>query len=361
MGFDGGEFRQFLRAAGWDDAQIAPLAQDASTRQYFRLQKGMDTCLLMHAPPSAESGHCPPGASGPEREKLGYNALARLAANDCTAFAGIAQELVSRGFAAPQVFAADLDAGLLLIEDLGTPLYYDHLLAHPGAEAELYGAAVSVLAALARCTFGDRVEYDGHIWPLQAYDQTALLAETQLLADWYLPHKNGAVDPALVTDLQSAWAAVLEPVLAHPPVLVLRDFHAQNLIWKPEQDGLGKVGLLDFQDAVLGHPAYDLVSLLQDARRDVTPELHDSLIRQFMHEAMVRDEADFRHAYAVLGAQRAAKIMGIFVRLAKRDHKPHYLDLLPRVQKWFAHNLAQKALEPVRQVAIKAGIVGMAA
>lgn len=357
MSFDA-DFRDFLEDAGWAGAMITPLQQDASTRQYFRLHKAGETCILMHAPPSSETAHCPVDADPAERTRLGYNAMARLAANDCSAFAGLAGELTARGFSAPRVFHGDLPSGLLLIEDLAGRLVFDHVHDHPTAEPELYEVAVSTLAALVRCTFGDEVAYGGTVWPLQAYDETALLAETGLLTDWYLPHVKGTADPVLVQDLQSAWQAALRPVLSAPPVLTLRDFHAQNLIWLPERNDVARVGLLDFQDAVFGHPAYDLVSLTQDARRDVTPALHEGLIRQFIREAMVMDEAAFRHAYAVLGAQRAAKIMGIFVRLAQRDGKPHYLDLLPRVEFWFAHNLAQAGLEDVRHVAQQAGLIG---
>lgn len=352
------QIRGFLTGAGWETAQITPLQQDASTRQYFRLQQNGETRILMSAPPVDESAHCPVDATPAERANLGYNAQARLAANDCTAFAGLAQELTARGFSAPHVFQGDLDAGLLLIEDLAGPLYFDHLHVDPADEKPLYEAAVSVLAALARCTFDTEVAYAGRTWHVQACDETALLAETELLINWYWPYIAGETDAGLVVEFQAAWSAALKPVLAAPPVLTLRDFHAQNLIWMPERAGLGRVGLLDFQDAVFGHPAYDLVSLLQDARRDVTPALHEELIQQFICEAMVMDEVAFHHAYAVLGAQRAAKILGIFVRLAKRDDKPQYLDLLPRVEFWFAHNLSQPGLEKVRNMAQQAGLIG---
>lgn len=357
MSFDA-NFRDFLAPVGWADAQIRPLQQDASTRQYFRLRQNAETRILMHAPPTAETVHCPVEASQDERAVLGYNAQARLAANDCTAFAGLAGELTARGFSAPRIYAGDLSAGLLLIEDLRGPLYFDHVHDHPEDETPLYEAAVSVLAALARSTFADHVEYGGHIWPLQSYDETALLAETELLTQWYLPHVSGGTDAGQAAELQAAWCTVLQPVLAAPPVLNLRDFHAQNLIWMPDRAAIARVGLLDFQDAVFGHPAYDLVSLLQDARRDVTPCMHEELIAQFIREAMLTDEAAFRHAYAVLGAQRAAKILGIFVRLAQRDGKPQYLDLLPLVEFWFAHNLVQPGLEEIRTLAQQCGLIG---
>ncbi len=338
-----------LSAAHWDHAKWEPLVPDASTRRYFRLHKNGQSAILMFAPAHGETAICPTNADVVQRAELGYTAEARLAGNDCTAFLGIARELANRGFTAPAILAADPLAGLVLLEDLGDALFANMLAQTPNMETELYQAAVNLLSGLARSSFEQDFRYYDHVWPVQNYDLTALLVEVKLLEDWYLPHCEVDVDANLHEQLTQAWHAVLEPVLQAQPVLVLRDFHAENLIWLPGRDGLAKVGLLDFQDAVFGHPAYDLVSLLQDARRDVAPELEDPMIQQFLTESKWSDPSKFCSAYRVLGAQRAAKILGIFVRLAKRDGKAKYLELLPRVEQHFANNLANPALAPIAE------------
>ncbi|PHR53327.1 MAG: aminoglycoside phosphotransferase [Robiginitomaculum sp.] len=340
----------FLGLAGWDNAKWEPLVPDASTRLYFRLDKKDQNAILMFAPAYGETKTCPLDAAAAQRAALGYTAEARLAGNDCTAFLGIARELANRGFATPTILAADPLAGLVLLEDLGDALFANLLAQNPNMETELYRAAITLLGALARSSFEQDFRYYDHVWPVQSYDLTALLVEVKLLEDWYLPHCKVDVDANLQGQLAQAWRAVLGPVLQAQPVLVLRDFHAENLIWLLKRDGIAKVGLLDFQDAVFGHPAYDLVSLLQDARRDVEPELESPMIEQFLSESKWPDPIGFRSAYRVLGAQRAAKILGIFVRLAKRDGKSKYLELLPRVERHFTNNLNDPALAPVAEL-----------
>jgi aminoglycoside/choline kinase family phosphotransferase len=255
--------------------------------------------------------------------------------------------LAQRGFSAPKILGADLAHGLVLLEDLGDGLFFDVIKNHPGQEPELYQAAVSTLAALARSTFGPQARYQDQTWLIRAYDEEALLAETELLLDWYLPEQSVILADNQKQVMQAVWAELFAAHLAGPPVLVLRDYHAQNLLWLPDQDGLARVGLLDFQDAVFGHPAYDLLSLLQDARRDVSPALETPLIAQFVAQAKLPDLAAFTRAYHVVGAQRAAKILGIFVRLARRDGKQRYLSLLPRVEAQFVQNLLRPELAPL--------------
>jgi aminoglycoside/choline kinase family phosphotransferase len=322
----------FLASLGWDKAQRVALVQDASPRQYVRLQGPKGRAILMSAPPAPVQP---------------YAARAKLASNDCGAFVCLARELSQRGFLAPEILGADLEQGLVLLEDLGDDLFFDVIKNDPSRETELYEAAVSTLAALARSTFGPQARYQDHGWPIRAYDEEALLAETELLLDWYLPEANVTLSEHQQQALQATWAALFTAHLAGPPVLVLRDYHAQNLLWLPERDGLARVGLLDFQDAVFGHPAYDLLSLLQDARRDVSPALETPLIAQFVAQAKLPDLAAFTRAYHVLGAQRAAKILGIFVRLARRDGKQRYLSLLPRVEAQFVQNLLRPELAPL--------------
>ncbi|WP_421924230.1 aminoglycoside phosphotransferase family protein [Maricaulis maris] len=337
----------FLNAAGWGDAEQQPLPGDASTRRYVRLRRGEAKAMLMDAPASAEAPVCPPDASPDERVALGYNAVARLAGANLVAFAGLADILGERGFSAPTILASDMAGGFLLLEDLG-----DDLIARllPGKlhEGTLYAKAVDVLAAIYRSSFPATVERDGQSWPLLRYDTTALMAEADLFLDWFLGKYVGAgIDEAARDDWHAIWARAFERLDHCAPGLVLRDFHAENLIFLPDRDGEAAIGLLDFQDAVMGHPAYDLVSLIEDARRNVERKLAVPLKARFIAQAGIEDAAGFDAAYAVVGAQRNAKILGIFVRLAMRDGKQNYLDLLPRVARHFVADLQHPALMPL--------------
>lgn len=336
----------FLQAAGWGDAAIAAFPGDASTRRYFRLTRGTASAILMDAPAAAETPLAPDNASPAERQALGYNAVARLAGNNVAAFAGIAQALGERGFSAPRIYAADMARGLLLIEDLGEGLYARAIPA--GAhEGTLYASAADTLAALYRSSFPDVFEAGGSAWRVHAYDETALLAETGLYLDWYLPRFGAPPSDDFRAEWAGVWGEAFEALGAHAPGLALRDYHAENLIWLPERDVDARTGLLDFQDALFAHPAYDLVSLLEDARRDVSPDIVEPLKARFFKAAKLQDRAAFDAAYAVLGAQRNAKILGIFVRLAERDGKARYLDLIPRVKAHFERDLAHPALHGV--------------
>lgn len=296
----------FLARAGWDRAAIAPLAGDASFRRYFRVIDGSRRAVLMDAPPPHE---------------------------DPRPFIAIAEHLVGQGFAAPQILARDLDEGLVLIEDFGDLRVKEHLDEHPADEPDVYARAVHLLADLHRQPAAN----------VPPYDRAVYQREAGLLTEWYCP----AIDlPVDADGYARAWDAVLPLVeqSSSAPVTVLRDYHAENimLIDRPEARGLG---LLDFQDALAGHPAYDLVSLLQDARRDVSPDVETAMIAHY--RAVASPPADFDAAYAVLGAQRNAKIIGIFTRLWKRDGKPGYLSFLPRMWDLLERDLAHPALAPV--------------
>lgn len=339
--------KAFLDRAGWGDADIARMPADASTRSYARIIRGEETAILMDAPAGAEAPACPVDATPAERAELGYNALARLAGPNLAAFAGLATALTERGFSAPRILAADFDAGFLLLEDLGDDLYA-RIAPSRMHEGTLYSHAVDALAAIYRSSFPAEVGRDGHIWPLQAYDATALRAETDLFLDWFLDSfaKTPATDAAR-DEWNAIWDSAFERLDACAPGLVLRDFHAENLIHLPDREGPAVVGILDFQDALIGHPAYDLVSLLEDARRNVDRKLVVPLKARFCAQAGIEDVAAFDAAYAVLGAQRNAKILGIFVRLALRDGKSRYLDLLPRVARHFVSDLQHPAQMPL--------------
>jgi aminoglycoside/choline kinase family phosphotransferase len=302
----------FLARNGWGGAARSMLAGDASFRRYERLCRAGANAVLMDAPPPHE---------------------------DVRPFAAIARHLVGLGYSAPAIAAEDAERGLLLIEDLGDATYSRALEAGIDAET-LYGAAIDLLADLHR-----------HPPPagLAPYDEAAYLAEAELVVDWFLPQATGrAIGEAVRRAYHDAWRAVLGGAWLGRTVLVLRDYHADNLMWLPEREGTARVGLLDFQDALAGSPAYDVVSLLEDARRDVAEPLVEAMIARYLAALPDLDPDAFRSAYAVLGGQRNAKIVGIFTRLWRRDGKAGYLDLIPRVWRLLERDLAHPALRPVR-------------
>jgi hypothetical protein len=291
---------EFLDGAGWAGADVLPLAGDASFRRYFRVKRGSQSAVLMDAPPPHE---------------------------DPRPFLSVGGWLVERGFGAPRIVASDLSRGLVLLEDFGDRRMRETVDAEPDRVIGLYEAAVDVLVDLHRHPAG----------PLEPYDRAVLHREAALLAEWYCPAVELEVDP---DGYRAAWDAVFDHALAAEPVTVLRDYHAENLMLVE-----GGLGLLDFQDAMAGHPAYDLVSLLQDARRDVEPAVEAAMLERY--RAATGAGEDFMRAYHVLGAQRNAKIVGIFTRLWKRDGKPRYPALCPRVWRYLEHDLAQPVLQPV--------------
>lgn len=302
----------FLARHGWAGATIAPLAGDASFRRYFRVTGRGGSVVLMDAPPDRE---------------------------DSRPFLFVGGFLLANGFRSPHVLAADLDRGLLLLEDFGDRRMGPALAAEPARETEVYEAAVDLLLAL-------------HCVPppleLQPYGRDALLREVMLFPEWYCPAAGIAGDAAAYA---TAWDEVWKDVLAETarqPVLVLRDYHADNIMLLDEGAGWHGLGLLDFQDALAGHRAYDLVSLLEDARRDVPPALAAAMLDRFVARGGVEDPDGFRAACAVLGAQRNAKILGIFVRLRDRDGRTGYVEMLPRVWAHLERSLAHPALAPVR-------------
>ncbi len=298
---------EFIAHAGWADAAIAPLPGDASFRRYFRLTRAGETAMLMHAPPPHE---------------------------DPAPFLHVAHWLNGHGMRGPAILAQDAAQGWVLTEDFGNDRMRDWLDDHPADELAAYTAAVDALADLHRQPPG----------PFAPYDLAVYQRETALLTEWYCPAQGLEVDAASCAD---AWDEVLAPLLARqqPGVTVLRDYHAENIMLlggKPD----APQGLIDFQDALVGHPAYDLVSLLQDARRDVSEALEAAMLAHYCKAAAIEDD-DFLADYARLGAQRNAKIVGIFTRLDRRDGKPKYLAMIPRVWAALERDLAHPALAPV--------------
>lgn len=296
----------FLALAGWGGAGISALPGDASFRRYFRIEKEDGSrAMLMHAPPPHE---------------------------DPAPFLSVARWLEDNGQRAPHVLAADASQGWVLLEDFGDWRIREWLDETPADEGLLYEAAVDTLVALHKCPPGHFAPYD-----LKEYQR-----EAGLFTEWFCPAKGLEVD---VRGWTAAWDVVLAPVVMRqqPGVTVLKDYHAENIMLPPD----GTQGLIDFQDAMVGHPAYDLVSLLQDARRDVSPALERGMLDRYI--AAARPDGEFEADYFRLGAQRNAKIVGVFTRLAKRDGKPRYLELIPRVWALLERDLAHSALAPVAQ------------
>jgi aminoglycoside/choline kinase family phosphotransferase len=299
----------FLAQAGWGEARILPLAGDASFRRYFRVVDAGRQAVMMDAPPPYE---------------------------DPRPFLAIADHLIGQGFAAPGILARDLENGLVLLEDFGDIRVREYLDAAPHEELAVYERAVALLADLHALPPAD----------VPPYDRAVYQREAGLLTEWYCPAVGLSADEA---GYIAAWDAVLPLVEEDdaPKVTVLRDYHAENIMLIPGHERSRGLGLLDFQDALVGHPAYDLVSLLQDARRDVSPDVEKAMLA--FYKEIRAPRGDFDTAYAVLGAQRNAKIVGIFTRLWQRDGKLHYLSFLPRMWGLLERDLAHPALAPVAE------------
>lgn len=302
---------RFLKENGWGNAERSLLAGDASFRRYDRIVDGEKRAVLMDAPPPEE---------------------------DVRPFVLIARHLTGLGYSAPKILAADEDAGLLLLEDLGDDTY-TRVLARGGDEQALYGLAVDVLIDLHK-----RPPEEALPKGLPPYGNGRLLDEAFLAPQWTYPAFAGEVPPEDVRRAYGeGWLELFPHVHAGPKTLVLRDYHVDNLLWLPERSGVAACGLLDFQDAVSGHPAYDLMSLLEDARRDIDGDLKTEMMDRYLAAFPDQDRETFTTAFAILAAQRHAKVIGIFTRLCQRDGKPDYLVHIPRV--W---SLLEAALEHPR-------------
>ena len=339
----------FLARAGWGDAMGIPLPGDASTRRYIRLRLRDRTAILMDQPQGAETPAASADASPSERRALGYNAVARLAGADCARFVAVAKYLRSKGLSAPDIYADDAAQGFVLIEDLGDDLFVD-ALTRGADEKALYAASAEVLAKL-HADAAPVALSPGK--DLHAYDETALLAEVDLLTEWFFPVAlRRKADDAEVEDHRALWRLALAPYLRAPSVFVHRDYHAQNLLWLPGRSGVARVGLIDFQDAVAGAKAYDLVSLIEDARRDVAPAVGEAATAHYLKtmraQGIPLDVRAFTEEMAVFSAQRNAKIVGIFSRLFRRDGKPRYLSYLPRVWSYLDRDLEHPALAALK-------------
>lgn len=299
---------EFLASCGWAGAEILPLAGDASFRRYFRVRHGDRTAVLMDAPPPHE---------------------------DPRPFVAVAEWLAEKGLSAPEILARDLKRGLLLLGDFGDWRLREFLDDDPSREQELYELATDVLIHL-------------HQHPpmpgLPPHGLDQWLEELKLFTQWYCPAVGLTVDEGAYLD---AWATVLKPVAEDglAPVTVLRDYHAENVMLVKGREGVAHFGLLDFQDALAGHPAYDLASVLEDARRDVPPAIERTMIDRYV--AATGGSNVFEPAYWALAAQRNTRILGVFTRLWKRDNKPHYRRFQPRMWGLLERDLQQPHLAPV--------------
>jgi hypothetical protein len=340
---------EFLKAAGLGEAVRVPLPGDASTRRYERLTLPSGaTLMLMDQAASAESPPADPSWTPDQRRASGWNATARLSAGRIEAFTAVAQHLRSLGLSAPEIIAVDAPAGLAILEDFGDDLFA-RVIEAGEPEAPLYLAAVEALAWLHEAPTPDVLNGAAGDWPLQTYDATALQGGADLFVEW-LPRldANLTLDEAAIEDWHLAWAPVVARGEAGASVMAHRDYHAENLIRLRGRVGPALVGLIDFQDAVKAHPSWDLHSLLQDARRDVSPELETrALDHYFALRPQVEREA-FMQDYAGLAALNEARILGIFARLIVRDGKPRYRAFMPRMWRHLRTNLDTPGLESVR-------------
>jgi tRNA threonylcarbamoyl adenosine modification protein YjeE len=335
--------RALLDASGFGTALRLHLEGDASTRSYERLYLNDTTTVLMKVPLQSREPTLGHGRT--------YSQVAHLADN-VRPFAALSRGLRERGFSAPEIYAADHDHGLLLLEDMGADRF---VTGEPPAPIEVrYAAAIDLLVALHSFDLPDTLPVAPRIeHKLPTYDIDALLTEVELLFDWYIPFRGrGPRDSSSRETFLRLWRYALAEILPEPKTWVLRDFHSPNLLWLSQRNGIARVGLLDFQDAVMGPAAYDVASLLMDARVDISETLELKLLARYALGRKARDPAfdptNFASRYIVLGAQRSTKILGIFARLDRRDRKPQYLRHLPRVWMYLLRAFQHPALADIK-------------
>ena len=334
----------FLAHAGWQDASVNWFDQDASTRRYARLMRQDGSSAILMDAPRVEDDPCTPDMTAETRQRLGWNAMTRLASSRVDAFVLIANHIREAGLRAPTIFAHDTGLGLALLEDFGEKREFARLIEQGMDEAPLYAQAAKDLAQLHRHPKPGLLKQDADCWPILEFDDVALGANADLFADWFHQYD----DAACMTDADRAkWERVkdnlIQQAVAFPREFTLRDYHAENLLWLPE----GRIGLLDFQDAVIGWDAWDMAMLTQDARRAVSREAAELAIKTYLDESG-KDEAPFQARLAVIGTLNALRIAGVFARLVKRDGKPRYNDFMPRQILMLKRNLAHPAAAEMR-------------
>jgi tRNA threonylcarbamoyl adenosine modification protein YjeE len=335
--------RQFLTEAGLIDARRERMAGDASIRSYARLVGDDGVVILMNSP------RRPDGPAIYDGET--YSAAVHLA-EDIKPFVAIANGLRVRGLSAPSIHHADLDAGFLITEDFGSEGFIEG--DPPQPIAERYETAVDVLAALHHKTLPEVLPLAPQInYAIPTFDIDALLVEVGLMLEWYLPDRGTEPTNNMRAEFVMLWRDLLGKPAAVDKTWVMRDFHSPNLIWLGERSGISRVGIIDFQDAVLGPPAYDLVSLLQDARIDVPEQLELALLTRYIKARHAADDAfdpaGFAEIYAIMSAQRNTRLLGTFARLNRRDGKPRYLRHQPRIWTYLTRSLAHPVLSGLRE------------
>jgi tRNA threonylcarbamoyl adenosine modification protein YjeE len=334
--------REFLAEAGHAKSRRERMPGDASTRSYARLHKGERVFILMNSPKRPDGPAIYNGKP--------YSGAVHLA-EDVRPFVAIAGALRGRGISAPKINDADLEQGFLITEDLGR----DGVIEGdpPRPIVERYDAAIDLLATLHREDTPSVLPLAPQVtYPVPAFDAGAMLIEIGLMLEWYLPDRGVEPSQVLRSEFMEMWRDLLEAPLAAKPTWVIRDYHSPNLLWLPAREGIARVGVIDFQDAVMGPPAYDVVSLAQDARIDVPADIEQALLARYVAarkpSAASFDEDEFRAHYAIMSAQRNTRLLGTFARLNRRDSKPHYLKHQPRIWDYLHRSLAHPALEPVR-------------
>lgn len=334
--------QRFLTASGFGDAERFALPGDASTRRYERLTRDGKTFMLMDQPPALESHPCGRFETYAQREASGYNAMARLAAGRIEAFVAAAHYLRGQGLSAPEIYELDAPNGLLISEDLGDDLFAS-LIARGQDELPLYLSAVEALARLHEAPPPEIL--DGG-WPLLTYDNLALKTGADLFVEWYprFEAQYSLSDQALA-EWEALWAPLRLRAEAGASVFIHRDYHAENLMWLPDRQGVQRVGMIDFQDALRGHPSWDLLSLLQDARRDVSEELEKTALEHYFRLRPDTDVEAFMRDYTALATLNESRILGIFARLIVRDHKPRYEAFMPRMWRHLGRNLKAPGME----------------
>jgi tRNA threonylcarbamoyl adenosine modification protein YjeE len=335
--------RQFLSDAGYSEAKRERMAGDASTRSYARLIRDGGVFILMNSPPRPDGAAIYQGKS--------YSAAVHLA-EDVKPWVAIANGLRARGFSAPSIHHADLEAGFLITEDFGSTGFVEG--DPPEPIAARYEAATDMLAALHRETLPEILPVAPQVdYAIPVFDTEALQVEAGLMLEWYLPDRGAEPSDAMRAEFVTMWRDLLGKAAAAAKTWVIRDFHSPNLIWLGERSDIARVGIIDFQDAVLGPAAYDLVSLLQDARIDVPEMLELSLFSRYIKARRAADEAfdpaGFAELYAIMSAQRNTRLLGTFARLNRRDGKPQYLRHQPRIWTYLSRSLAHPALAPARE------------
>jgi tRNA threonylcarbamoyl adenosine modification protein YjeE len=344
--------REFLAGAGWGDASRHYFTGDASARSYETVMLGdEDPRVLMNSPRLV--------LGPPVRDGKPYAVIAHTA-QSVAAFVAIDRALAEGGVSVPTIFARDLDAGFLLLDHLGSDSFLDH---EGRPVAGRYAAAAELLAYIHGRTWSSTLEAaPGVVHEVPPFDRDAMMIEIELLLDWYVPYATGRpAGDALRAGFRSAWNAALDRIESAEKSLMLRDFHSPNIIWRRDRQGHDRLGIVDFQDALIGPSAYDVASLAMDARVTVPPDIEQVAVNAYVaarKKAGPFDEAAFAEGYAVMAAQRNSKILGIFVRLNERDGKPAYLKHLPRIRAYLERALSHPALGELRGFYLRNGLIG---